>query len=108
LLHNSADLALGGGADALRTEWSSARRPSSTRLPERSLPPPRRGRLVAPRRCQSSRSFTSIDELKDGTEKTISAGESHTIPPGHDASNAGKESVVALEIPSADVFAKPA
>jgi len=35
-------------------------------------------------------------------------GESHTIPPGHDASNAGKESVVALEIPSADVFAKPA
>ena len=49
-----------------------------------------------------------VVKLKDGTEKTISAGESYTIPPGHDACNEGHESVVALEVLSADVFAKPA
>ena len=47
-------------------------------------------------------------KLKDGTEKTISAGESYTIPPGHDAWNTGKDKFVCLEVLSADVFAKPA
>ena len=47
-------------------------------------------------------------KLKDGTEKTISAGESYTIPPGHDAWNSGSEKFVGIEVLSADVFAKPA
>jgi mannose-6-phosphate isomerase-like protein (cupin superfamily) len=49
-----------------------------------------------------------VVKLKDGSEKTISAGDSYTIPPGHDAWNPGSENVVALEVLSADVFAKPA
>lgn len=49
-----------------------------------------------------------VVRLKDGTEKTISAGDSYTIPPGHDAWNPGSEDVVALEVLSAEVFAKPA
>ncbi len=48
-----------------------------------------------------------VVKLNDGTEKTINAGESYTIPPGHDAWNAGSEKFVALEVMSADVFAKP-
>ncbi len=47
-------------------------------------------------------------QLKDGTKKTISAGESYTIPPGHDAWVEGNERFVGLEIMSADVYAKPA
>ena len=49
-----------------------------------------------------------VVRLKDGTERTISGGDSYTIPPGHDAWNATNEKVVALEVLSADVFAKPA
>jgi hypothetical protein len=45
--------------------------------------------------------------MKDGTEKIISAGESYTIPPGHDAWVEGDEPFVALEVMSADVYAKP-
>lgn len=45
--------------------------------------------------------------MKDGTEKTISAGESYTIPPGHDAWVEGDEAFVGLEVMSADVYAKP-
>ena len=45
--------------------------------------------------------------MKDGTEKTIGAGESYTIPPGHDAWVEGKEPFVAIEVMSADVYAKP-
>ena len=45
--------------------------------------------------------------LQDGTEKTLSAGESYTIPPGHDAWVEGDEPFVGLEVMSADVFAKP-
>jgi hypothetical protein len=46
--------------------------------------------------------------MADGTEKTISAGESYTIPPGHDAWVEGNESFVGIEVLSADVYAKPA
>lgn len=49
-----------------------------------------------------------VVKLKDGTEKTISAGDSYTIPPGHDAWNASSEQFVCVEVMSADVFAKPA
>ena len=45
--------------------------------------------------------------MTDGTEKTITAGESYTIPPGHDAWVEGNEPYVGIEVMSADVFAKP-
>jgi hypothetical protein len=44
--------------------------------------------------------------MADGSEKTISAGESYTIPPGHDAWVEGNESFVGIEVLSADVYAK--
>lgn len=44
--------------------------------------------------------------MKDGTEKTLSAGESYTIPPGHDAWVEGEQPFVGLEVLSADVYAK--
>ena len=46
--------------------------------------------------------------LQDGSEKTISAGESYTIPPGHDAWVEGDAPFVGIEVLSADVYAKPA
>jgi mannose-6-phosphate isomerase-like protein (cupin superfamily) len=45
---------------------------------------------------------------KDGTKKSLGPGESYTIPPGHDAWVEGNEKFVALEIISADTYAKPA
>jgi quercetin dioxygenase-like cupin family protein len=45
--------------------------------------------------------------MKDGTEQIISAGESYTIPPGHDAWVEGDEPFVGIEVLSADVYAKP-
>jgi len=44
--------------------------------------------------------------MKDGTAKTISAGESYTIPPGHDAWVEGNQPFVGIEVMSADVYAK--
>jgi quercetin dioxygenase-like cupin family protein len=44
--------------------------------------------------------------LKDGTEKAIVAGESYTIPPGHDAWVEGDQPFVAIEVMSADRYAK--
>ena len=45
--------------------------------------------------------------LKDGTQKTLVAGESYTIPPGHEAWVEGKQPFVGIEVLSADVYAKP-
>jgi hypothetical protein len=45
--------------------------------------------------------------LKDGTEKSITVGESYSIPPGHDAWVEGNEPLVALEVMSAEQYAKP-
>ena len=45
--------------------------------------------------------------LKDGTQKTIGAGESYAIPPGHEAWVEGKQPFVGIEVLSADVYAKP-
>jgi quercetin dioxygenase-like cupin family protein len=42
--------------------------------------------------------------MKDGNQRTISAGESYTIPPGHDAWN---EPFVGIEVISAEQYAKP-
>jgi len=45
--------------------------------------------------------------MKDGTQKTIGAGESYTIPPGHDAWVEGNERFVGIEVMSAEQYAKP-
>ena len=45
--------------------------------------------------------------LKDGTNKTIGAGESYTIPPGHDAWVEGNERFIGIEVMTADQYAKP-
>lgn len=44
--------------------------------------------------------------LKDGTQKTITAGDSYTIPPEHDAWVEGNERFVGIEVLSAEQFAK--
>lgn len=45
--------------------------------------------------------------MDDGTEKLISAGESYTIPPGHDAW-VEDDPFVGIEMTSAEQYAKPA
>jgi hypothetical protein len=45
--------------------------------------------------------------LQDGNQKTIVAGESYTIPPGHDAWVEGNERFVGIEVMSAEQYAKP-
>ena len=45
--------------------------------------------------------------IKDGTQKTIVAGDSYTIPPGHDAWVEGSERFVGIEVMSAEQYAKP-
>jgi quercetin dioxygenase-like cupin family protein len=44
--------------------------------------------------------------LKDGTQRTIKAGDSYTIPPGHDAWVEGNEPYSGIEILSAEQYAK--
>lgn len=46
-------------------------------------------------------------QLDDGTQKTITAGSSYAIPPGHDAWVDGDESFIGLEVMSAEHYAKP-
>lgn len=45
-------------------------------------------------------------QLQDGTRKTVSAGDSYAIPPGHDAWVDGNEPFVGIEIVSAEQYAK--
>ena len=45
--------------------------------------------------------------LDDGTELGIGAGQSYTIPPGHDAWVEGDEPFVGLEVMSAEQYARP-
>jgi mannose-6-phosphate isomerase-like protein (cupin superfamily) len=45
--------------------------------------------------------------MGDGSEKTIVAGDSYTIPPGHDAWVEGNDAFVGIEVMSADDYAKP-
>ena len=45
-------------------------------------------------------------QMKNGTKKTISPGESYSIPPGHDAWVEGNERFVAIEVMSAENYAK--
>jgi hypothetical protein len=44
--------------------------------------------------------------MADGIQKTIGAGESYTIPPGHDAWVEGNERFVGIEVLSAEQYAK--
>ena len=44
--------------------------------------------------------------MNDGSQKTIAAGISYTIPPGHDAWVEGAEPFVCIEMMSAEQFAK--
>jgi len=44
--------------------------------------------------------------MKDGTHQTISAGQSYTIPPGHNAWVEGNEQFVCIEVMSAEQYAK--
>lgn len=44
--------------------------------------------------------------MNDGAEKTVGAGESYTIPPGHDAWVEGNERFVGIEVMSAEQYAK--
>ncbi len=62
--------------------------------------------------CQNSHVGYAVSgeitvRLEDGTEKTIRAGESYTIPPGHDAWVEGSDPFVAIEVMSAEQYAKP-
>ncbi len=45
--------------------------------------------------------------MNDGTQKNIVAGDSYTIPPGHDAWVDGNERFVSIEVMSAEQYAKP-
>ena len=63
--------------------------------------------------CQASHVGYAVSgrltvRIADGTQKTISPGESYTIPPGHDAWVDGDERFVGIEVMSADQYAKPA
>ena len=67
--------------------------------------------VVKTESCQASHvgyavSGRIIVRMKDGTQKTISAGESYTIPPGHDAWVEGNERFVGIEVMSAEQYAK--
>ena len=67
--------------------------------------------VVRTDQCQASHVGYAVSgrlavRMKDGTEKTIKAGDSYTIPPGHEAWVEGDQPFVALEVMSADTFAK--
>jgi len=62
--------------------------------------------------CQNSHVGYAVSgeitvKLDDGTEKRVKAGESYTIPPGHDAWVEGSDPFVGIEVMSAEQYAKP-
>ena len=68
--------------------------------------------VVGTASCQNSHVGYAVSgrlavRLDDGTEKTISAGDSYTIPPGHDAWVEGNAPFVGTEVMSAEQYAKP-
>ena len=48
-----------------------------------------------------------VVRLENGTEQAIQAGDSYTIPPGHDAWVVGDDRFVGIEVMSAEQYAKP-
>jgi quercetin dioxygenase-like cupin family protein len=68
--------------------------------------------VVKTESCQASHVGYAVSgsitvRMNDGTQKTIVAGDSYTIPPGHDAWVEGKERFVGIEVMSAEQYAKP-
>ena len=68
--------------------------------------------VVGTESCQHSHVGYAVSgqltvRLNDGTEKTISAGDAYTIPPGHDAWVEGTVPFVGTEVVSAEQYAKP-
>lgn len=68
--------------------------------------------VVGTQSCQNSHLGYAVAgritvRLEDGTQKTVSAGESYTIPPGHDAWVEGDTKFVGIEVMSAEQYAKP-
>ena len=68
--------------------------------------------VVHTEHCQVSHvgyavSGTITVRMQDGSEQRIVAGDSYTIPPGHEAWVEGNEPFVGIEVMSADVYAKP-
>ena len=62
--------------------------------------------------CQASHVGYAVSgrltvRMADGTQKSIAAGDSYTIPPGHDAWVEGNERFVGIEVMSAEQYAKP-
>ena len=67
--------------------------------------------VVKTESCQASHVGYAVSgritvRMQDGTQKTIAAGESYTIPPGHDAWVEGNERFVGIEVMSAEQYAK--
>jgi len=67
--------------------------------------------VVGTDQCQLSHvgyavSGSIVVRMQDGAEQTINAGDSYTIPPGHDAWVVGDEPFVGIEVMSADAYAK--
>jgi hypothetical protein len=57
--------------------------------------------------CQLSHvGYAVSGSLTDAWQKTIKAGNSYSIPPGHDAWVEGNEDFVAIEVMSAEQYAK--
>ncbi|MBI2318268.1 MAG: cupin domain-containing protein [Betaproteobacteria bacterium] len=68
--------------------------------------------VVKTESCQLSHAGYAVSgrlavRMNDGTKKTIGPGQSFTVPPGHDAWVEGDEPFVAVEIMSAEKYAKP-
>ena len=62
--------------------------------------------------CQNSHVGYAVSgqlrvRLADGTERTVGAGQSYTIPPGHDAWVEGGQPFVGIEVMSAEQYAVP-
>ena len=62
--------------------------------------------------CQVSHAGYAVSgsmtvRLKDGAQKTISAGDAYSIPAVHEAWVEGNDPFVAIEIMSAEQYAKP-
>lgn len=47
-------------------------------------------------------------KMNEGSQTTVVPGISHSIPPGHDAWVEDHEPFVAIEVMSAEIYAKPA
>jgi quercetin dioxygenase-like cupin family protein len=68
--------------------------------------------VVGTESCQASHvgyavAGRMVVRLADGTERIISAGQSYTIPPGHDAWVEDDETFVGIEVMSAEQYARP-